>query len=375
MCKAGSAKRAILDAAYKTKAATMRSNVSGSPSVSVIIPCRNEIDHIGSCLSSIFDQCEVPGGFEVIVADGMSDDGTREILKRLSKEDSRLTVVDNPGGFVSSGLNAALRDARGSIIIRMDAHTSYAPDYIRQCVRVLQETGADNVGGPWVARGKGEVGMAIAAAFKSPFGSGGARGHDPKYSGPVDTVYLGCWHRELFDRIGMFDEELVRNQDDEFNLRLVRSGGKVWQSIAIKSCYHPRESLRHLFKQYLQYGYWKARVLKKHRLPASVRHLVPSVFVLMLALLPLMALFWSHFLWAWLALLGAYLIANISVSIQTAAANGWKLFPLFPCVFAIFHFGYGLGFLKGFADFVVLRRKASQSYSVLTRPSNDQFVP
>ena len=353
----------------------MQSKVNRSPSVSVVIPCRNEIGHIASCLSSVFDQCEVPGGFEVIVADGMSDDGTREILKRLSEEDSRLTVVDNPGGIVSSGLNAALRDAQGSIIIRMDAHTSYAPDYIRQCVGVLQETGADNVGGPWVARGKGKVGMAISAAFHSRFGSGCARGHDPNYSGPVDTAYLGCWRREIFDRIGLFDEELVRNQDDEFNLRLVRSGGKVWQSVKIKSWYHPRESLRHLFVQYVQYGYWKARVLKKHRLPASVRHLVPSVFVLTLALLPLMSLFWPNFLWAWLVLLGAYIIANISVSVYAAASNGWNLFPLLPCVFAIFHFGYGWGFLKGFADFVLLRRKANQSYSALTRSSNEQLVP
>ena len=145
--------------------ASMQSQANTAPSVSIVIPCRNEIDHIANCLSSIFDQCEVPGGFEVIVADGMSDDGTREILKRLSEEDSRLTVVDNPGGIVSSGLNAALRDAQGSIIIRMDAHTSYAPDYIRQCVRVLQETGADNVGGPWVACGKGKVGRAISPRF------------------------------------------------------------------------------------------------------------------------------------------------------------------------------------------------------------------
>jgi succinoglycan biosynthesis protein ExoA len=367
--------RAIFSIAYRKKTASMQNLVNISPAVSVVIPCRNEIDHIQSCLSSVFDQCEVPGGFEVIVADGMSDDGTREILRRLAEKNSRLTVVDNPGGIVSSGLNAALRDAQGSIIIRMDAHTSYAADYIRQCVGVLQETGADNVGGPWIARGKGKVGMAISAAFQSPFGCGGARGHDPKYSGPVDTVYLGCWHRELFDRIGLFDEELVRNQDDEFNLRLVRSGGKVWQSVKIKSCYHPRESLRHFFKQYVQYGYWKARVLKKHRLPASVRHLVPSIFVLTLAVLPPLSLVWPIALWVWVALLGLYVSVNISVSALTAAAHGPKLFPLLPCVFAIFHFAYGLGFLKGFADFVVLRRKANQSYSALTRPSNEQLVP
>jgi succinoglycan biosynthesis protein ExoA len=355
--------------------ASMQTMTNTSPSVSVVIPCRNEIDYIGSCLTSIFDQDEVPGSFEVIVADGMSNDGTREILKRLSAKDSRLKVVDNPGGIVSSGFNAALRDARGAIIIRMDAHTSYAPDYIQECVRVLHETGADNVGGPWVACGKGKVGKAIAAAFQSPFSCGGARGHDPNYSGLVDTVYLGCWHREVFDRIGLFDEELVRNQDDEFNLRLVRSGGKVWQSVKIKSCYHPRESLRHLFIQYVQYGYWKARVLKKHRLPASVRHLVPSIFVLTLALLPALSLVWPIALWSWVALLGLYIAVNFSVSALTAVANGWQLFPLLPWVFAIFHFAYGLGFLKGFADFVVLRRKANQSYSALTRPSNEQLVP
>jgi GT2 family glycosyltransferase len=257
----------------------------------------------------------------------------------------------------------------------MDAHTSYAPDYIRQCVRVLQETGADNVGGPWVARGTGRVGMAIAAAFQSPFSCGGARGHDPNYSGPVDTVYLGCWHRELFDRIGLFDEELVRNQDDEFNLRLLRSGGKVWQSVEIKSCYHPRESLRHLFVQYLQYGYWKARVLKKHRLPASVRHLVPSVFIIMLALLPALSWVWPIALWMWVALLGLYISVNISVSAFTAVSNGWKLLLFLPCVFAIFHFAYGWGFIKGFADFVILRRKTHQSYSALTLSSNQQLVP
>ena len=171
--------------------------------------------------------------------------------------------------------------------------------------------GADNVGGPWIARGKGRVGKAIAAAFNPRFACGGARGHDPNYSGPVDTVYLGCWHREIFDRIGFFDEELVRNQDDEFNLRIVRSGGKVWQSVKIKSCYYPRESLRHLFAQYMQYGYWKARILQKHRLPASFRHLIPRAFVSHLLLLPVSVSALADTFWVWVSLVGLYVAINV----------------------------------------------------------------
>src|SRR5262249_2577973 len=155
---------------------------------------------------------------------GMSDDGTRAILKRLEKDNARLRVIDNPDRIVSTGLNLAIKMATGNIIVRMDAHTKYAPDYIRQCVNVLEETGADNVGGPWIAEGAGPVGEAIAAAFHSSFGAGAAKSHDANYTGVVDTVYLGCWPRELFSRIGLFDPELVRNQDDEFNLRIVRAG-------------------------------------------------------------------------------------------------------------------------------------------------------
>src|SRR5690348_16594270 len=198
---------------------------NNKPLVSVVVPCRNERDHIETALKSILAQEGSAGDFEVVVADGMSDDGTREILLRLALADSRIRIIDNQSRIVSSGLNAAIQEARGSIIVRMDAHTEYAPDYIRQCVRVLHETAADNVGGPWIACGKRKIGKAIAAAFQSPLSCGGARGHNAKYSGPVDTVYLGCWRREVFDRIGLFDEEFVRNQDDEFNLRLVRSGG------------------------------------------------------------------------------------------------------------------------------------------------------
>lgn len=338
-----------------------------SPTVSIIIPCRNEKDHIETCLRSILTQEAPSGGFEIIVADGMSDDGTREILDRLAADTPRLCAIDNPGRIVSTGLNAAIREARSNIIVRMDAHTEYAPDYLSQCVSVLRETGADNVGGPWIADGQGLVGQAIAAAFHSSFAVGGARGHDPRYEGIVDTVYLGCWPREVFDRIGFFDEELVRNQDDEFNLRLTRAGGKIWQSPRIRSWYKPRGSLLSLFRQYQQYGYWKVRVIQKHKLPASVRHLVPGFFVLALTLLPLFGLWWSFALWCWLALLGVYIVSNTAASLLTAARAEWRLFPLFLLVFACYHFAYGYGFLRGMWDFVLWRRGPTHSYSKITR--------
>jgi succinoglycan biosynthesis protein ExoA len=344
--------------------------VSESPIVSIIVPCRNEKDYIEGCVRSILAQ-ESPaaGFFEVIVADGMSDDGTRDILERLKKEDARLRVIDNPGRIVSSGLNAAIQAAQGKIIIRMDAHTQYDRDYIRQSVQVLEETGVDKVGGPWLAKGEGFISRAVAAAFQSPFAAGGARGHDPAYEGAVDLVYLGCWRREVFERIGLFDEELVRNQDDEFDFRLKLAGGSIWQSPRIRSCYTPRSSLRKLFKQYMQYGYWKLRVMQKHKMPASLRHLVPGIFVFLLFTLPLVSLAWPYAAWIWFGVAGVYGICNLVASSLTAAHHGWTFFFVLPFAFACYHIGYGVGFVHGAWNLIILRRTPSRTYTELTRTS------
>jgi glycosyltransferase involved in cell wall biosynthesis len=325
--------------------------------ISVIIPCRNEKAHIVAFLDSLLTQdLEPDWRVEILVADGLSDDGTREALRQYGAKAPQVRMIDNPGRIVSTGLNAAIAEATGEIIIRMDAHTTYARDYIRECVRALRETGADNVGGPWVAEGRGIIGRAIAAAFRSPFCMGGGKAHDAGYEGEVDTVYLGCWTRSVFDRAGLFDPDLVRNQDDEFNFRLRRNGGRIWQSPRIKSSYTPRASIAALFRQYLQYGFWKVAVIRKHRALASWRHAVPGLFV--------GAILTSLALIAAAAALGQPAVA---VAISAAAATGLSVYflaciaatlpfahsldplalAILPGVIVVYHIAYGLGFLSG----------------------------
>jgi succinoglycan biosynthesis protein ExoA len=323
--------------------------------ISLIIPCRNEKGHIRDFLDSLLDQDLAPGWeIEVLIADGMSDDGTREVLCQYARKAPHLRVIDNPGRIVSTGLNAAIGAATGDIIIRMDAHTAYARNYIRECVYVLEESGADNVGGPWVAKGQGVVGEAIAAAFRLPFCVGGGKAHDPSYEGEVDTVYLGCWHRSVFDRVGLFDPALVRNQDDEFNFRLRRHGGRIWQSPRIQSSYTPRASIAALFRQYAQYGYWKVAVIRRHRALASWRHVVPALFVGWIAMSLLLAALgaWSGEL-AVAAVIGAALVAGLLAHWLASLASAlWFADSLelpvilsVPGVIAVYHVAYGLGFL------------------------------
>jgi glycosyltransferase involved in cell wall biosynthesis len=336
---------------------------------------RNEARSVADCLDSVLSQDYPADRMEVLIADGMSNDGTRAILQTYYGRDDRLQRIDNPRGIVSTGLNAAIRAARGDVIVRMDAHTESAPDYVRQCVEVLHETGADNVGGPWVARGRGYLSRAIAAAFQSPFAVGTTRGHNACYEGPVDTVYLGCWPRAVFDRVGFFDEDLVRNQDDEFNLRLTRAGGKVWQSPRIRSWYQPRASLGGLFRQYMQYGYWKVRVIRKHRLPASWLHVVPAIFLLALVALAAAAPFWQPAMWGWLGLVGAYMAGVVGASSRTARRGSRSILPVLPFVFGCFHFGYSVGFLLGLGALPRRGRAISPAFTTVTRPSAPQTEP
>jgi len=325
----------------------------------VVVPCRNERGHIREFLENLLRQERDGLDCEFLIADGMSDDGTREILGEYAAKFQEIRVVENPGRIVSTGLNAAVRAARGEVMVRMDVHARYAEDFLKSAVEVLEETGAENVGGPWQASGGGYLGRAIAAVFQSGFGSGGADSRKTDYEGPVDTVFLGCWRKATLERIGLFDEALVRNQDDELNYRLTKAGGVVWQSPRIRCWYEPRNSLRKLFWQYFQYGFWKVAVIRKHRLPARLRHVVPGVFVLVLAALGAGWAATAAAGWAvarWLGALlaaqaGVYGVAALAAAVVAAWRAGWELLPGILAAIPCFHFGYGLGFLAGLWHF------------------------
>ncbi len=328
--------------------------------VSVIVPCRNEAAHLPHFLQGVFAQRLSAGcSLEVIVADGDSDDGTRAELQRWQAREPGLAVIDNPQRIVSTGLNAAIAAARGEVVVRMDVHTTYAPDYVALCAQLLAETGADCVGGAWRPVGEG----AIAHAFRSRFGSGGSASRREGYSGEVDTVYLGAWRRDTLIALGGFDERLVRNQDDELNLRITRRGGRVWQDARIVSHYTPRDSYAALARQFHQYGYWKVAVIRKHRLPASPRHVLPFGFVALLGLLALAA--------PWSALAGLALGALLLLYAAAALANGLLAAPRqalgVACATACMQLGYGLGFGRGLLDMVVLRRGPGAAMTRLTR--------
>ena len=344
--------------------------------VSVIVPCRNEKAHITAFCEAVTHQ-QLPVGWQlqVLIADGLSDDGTRELLHGWAKRDARLQFIDNPARIVSTGLNAAISQAQGDVIVRLDVHTRYASDYIARCIEQLEQTGADNVGGPWRARaavsesGSHPTGQAIAAAFQSRWVAGGALSRDVRFSGWVDTVYLGAWPRATFTRWGGFDETLVRNQDDEHNLRITRGGGRIWQSAAIESVYEPRSSISALFKQYLQYGYWKPFVMRKHGQPAALRHLVPGLFVAVLVLSVLPAAYGQgHLLELLLALYGvAVLFASGLIVATHQPSLSWSAVWRLPLVIAAYHLGYGAGSLWGWFDVLRGQKTGGNGLNRLTR--------
>jgi succinoglycan biosynthesis protein ExoA len=322
--------------------------------VSVIIPCRNEIQHIRAFLDSLLRQ-ELGGiEMEIVIADGMSEDGTREVLDEFAQKFETVRIIENPGKIVSTGLNRAIRRACGEIIIRMDAHTIYAPDYVRSCVEVLHETKSDNVGGPALTRADGYIAKAIALGFHTPFASGGAKFRNPRYEGPVDTVMYGCWRKSTLERTGLFDEELVRSQDYELNIRLASRGGTLWQSPRIAYWYRPRSTLCGLFRQYFQYGFWKVAAVRKHGKNESWRNLVPGSCLLAAIMLLLCAsaanlggaIWWRNvFLTDLFSLAGLYCVASLAQACSVARREGARFLPVLPVVFATYHFSYALGFV------------------------------
>ena len=322
------------------------------PLVTLILPIRNEAAYIGWCLKSILAQ-DYPGQMEVLVVDGMSTDDTRKIVVGFAVLHPRLNlrILDNPGSIVPTGMNIALRQAKGEILIRVDGHCLIAPEYVRRCVRHLLDDDVHGVGGPMRSIGETAMARAIAIGMSSPFGVGNSAFRTTSgRSMLADTVPFPAYTRQLVERAGLYDEELVRNQDDEYNYRIRELGGRILLAEDVHSTYFSRTSWKGLWRQYFQYGYWKVRVLQKHPRQMSLRQFVPPVFVLSLCLSVLFS--WSPRLRPLSLLLPAtYLLGNLGASLWTAHRRGWKALPYLPLTFAILHLSYGLGFLRGLVKF------------------------
>jgi len=315
--------------------------------VSVVIPMRNEAGFIDRCLDSIFAQDYPAERFEVIVVDGDSDDDSPAVLAAYGE---RIRVFHNPKRIVPPAMNVGIRAARGEIIMRVDAHTTLDPAYMRTGVETLRRTGADNVGGAMHAIGGGRLANAIAAAMGSRFGIG-AYFHFGTEEREVDTVYLGMYPRAVLARIGLFDEELVRNQDDELNYRLRKAGGRIVLTPAMRSAYQNRTGVWKLARQFYQYGLWKVRVLQKHPRQMSVRQFVPPTFVAGLIGTAVLAPFWSVACWLFGAALGSYLVACATAAVVVARRAGWDLLPGVLLAFVTMHVSWGWGFLRGLVRF------------------------
>lgn len=315
--------------------------------MTVVVPLRNEAPAIARCLEAIVAQDYPRERIEIIVADGRSSDGSRAVVERLQARAPQLKLIDNPERIVPTALNRALRLAKGSVIVRVDARTVIAPDYVRAAVEALERTGADVIGGPMRPVGGGPIGDAIAAATSSRFGIGNAYFHYGREEREADSVYMGVFRRALFDAVGGFDEEMVCNQDDEFTYRVRRAGGRVVMSPRLCSAYQNRTTLAGLARQYARYGLYKVRVLQKHPQVMSWRHAVPPLFVATvgaaMALAPLGAA-WS---WGVVAVGVVYGAALAAASTLVARQNGWRLLPSLLATFATLHVAWGAGVLWG----------------------------
>ncbi|HWC75459.1 MAG TPA: glycosyltransferase family 2 protein [Gemmatimonadales bacterium] len=342
-------------------------NGADRPSISIVLPCRNEERYIAACLDSILATTYPLDRIELLVVEGMSEDRTREILATYVAQHSVMRVIDNRGRITPAALNVGIRAATGEIIVRMDAHVIYPPEYITRLVEALQSSDADNVGGIIVTVPGDDTIMAraIAVGLSHPFAVGNAYFRiglsAPRW---VDSVPFGCFRREVFDRAGLFDEELVRNEDEEFNLRLIKFGGRILLLPEVVSYYYARRRLRDLARMYYQYGYYKPLVAKKADGVMTVRQLVPAVFVAVLVgttvlapVLPLLGVAAS--------VAAAYLATLTVCVLGSVRKHGWRCALALASVFPVVHFSYGIGSLRGAFDHLLQRRRARRDPAVV----------
>jgi succinoglycan biosynthesis protein ExoA len=318
--------------------------------VSVIIPCFNEEKTIGLLLDAIYVQTYPLSAMEVIIADGKSTDRTRDVVRefRQSHPELLINLVENPRRIIPAGLNTAIAHAQGEIILRLDAHSAPAKDYVERCVRRLESGDGDNVGGVWdIQPGKSNwVGRSIAAAASHPLGVGDAQYRHSKHAAEVDTVPFGSFYRSLVDKIGGFDESLLTNEDYEFNARVRLSGGRIYLDPQIRSHYYARPDLKSLAHQYFRYGFWKYKMLKRYPRTLRWRQALPPLFVSGVISLGILSVF---FVWVRILLIigmSLYLVLISLGAILTAIRRTDALLIVgIPLAIMVMHFCWGSGFL------------------------------
>lgn len=333
------------------------------PLVSVVLPIRNEAAHIDACLERLLEQDYPAELLEFLVVDGRSQDGTREVVQRVQQRHPqvRLRLLDNPHRIVPPALNIGIRAAQGEVVVRMDGHAKPTHDYVSKCVAALARSGAANVGGVVEPVGDTPFGQAVALATRHPLGAGDARYRIGGEAADVDTVMYGAFRRDVFERVGLFDESMVRNQDYEINVRIRAEGERVHFDPAIRFAYRPRGSVRSLWSQYAQYGWWRVETVRRHPRSLRWRQLVPPVFVGGLILSALVSPWWSPAALALVAGVGAYLAIVGTVAWRLARlaqppANPVQVF----LAFAVMHFGWSLGFLLNAASGGTFPRRAGR---------------
>ncbi len=320
--------------------------------VSVIVPCYNEEATIRQLLDAIYTQTYPRDRVEVVIADGLSTDGTRSVIDefKMAHPDLAIKVVENTLRIIPSGLNRAIEAANGTYIVRMDAHSIPCSDYIQNCIHGLENHLGDNVGGIWKIQPGADTWIAksIALAASHPIGAGDARYRIGGLAQEVDTVPFGAFEKDLINRIGKFDETLLTNEDYEFNVRLRQSGGKIWMDPSISSIYYARSTLRELSKQYWRYGYWKAQMLRSYPQTLRWRQILPPVFVAALFSLGVLSLFWVLARWLLAIIVILYTIIIFGIGIQMSLKHKQLLSAIgVPLATATIHLSWGAAFLWG----------------------------
>jgi glycosyltransferase involved in cell wall biosynthesis len=321
--------------------------------VSIVIPCRNEEETITLLLQALLKQRYPKDQLEILIADGMSEDRTRERIYEFSRSHPALNlrVIDNPKQTIPAALNQAISAAAGKFIIRLDAHSVPAEDYIEKCIEILEATGAVNVGGIWDIRPASSTWMArsIANAASHPIGAGDASYRIGGRAGPVDTVPFGAFQREWIEKVGPFNEHLLTNEDYEYNVRILALGGVIWFDPQIRSIYFARSTFAELAKQYYRYGFWKFKMLRRFPKTIRWRQLIPPIFVLTSLLLIVLGLFFNEaltlLLIQWAIYLGVLLGSGFSTAYRAKdLSRSWGV----PIALMIMHFSWGIGFLVSF---------------------------